>query len=299
MAQKQQCSDKNLGFKIFRSQLPEENDYYSYDSEKNIYNLKGEYSATKLDSSQAIEQEYVLGDELCTKVQQQKIYEEAKKIFNEEENSDFELKLQECVDVQFEFYNRVINKVPDQIIRYSFHESSEPLFYSKHKQFDPKKVPKCSNCGAARQFEFQLSNDVLTYFPSLIELNWGILAIYSCSKSCDSENMLREVIMVQQSPDDIDMQMQEKRDKIMMAEFKADMNDETTGIEDLSSMSQVSDTQNQTNEEFIAEMQKKELEKKNNGGEISENKIEVKKDEPLFGGGDDDGEGDGDSDDWD
>lgn len=85
----------------------------------------------------------------------------------------------------------------------------------------------------------------------------------------------------------------------MMAEFKADMNDETTGIEDLSSMSQVSDTQNQTNEEFIAEMQKKELEKKNNGGEISENKIEVKKDEPLFGGGDDDGEGDGDSDDWD
>ncbi|CAJ0850627.1 6056_t:CDS:2 [Entrophospora sp. SA101] len=53
-------------------------------------------------------------------------------------------------------------------------------------------IPKCSNCGQERTFEFQVLSTLLNYLKidhtKLDSLDWGTLLIYSCKDSCHSEN---------------------------------------------------------------------------------------------------------------
>ena len=47
------------------------------------------------------------------------------------------------------------------------------------------KVPKCGECGGAREFEFQVMPQLLNKLGLDASVDWGVLAVYTCKKSCD------------------------------------------------------------------------------------------------------------------
>lgn len=78
------------------------------------------------------------------------------------------------------FQNRIsCNK--EQVLRYE--RGGEPLWIAKEPL--PSIIPNCENCDSERQFEFQIMPQMLTILKE-IEVDWGVLAIYSCKKSCDT-----------------------------------------------------------------------------------------------------------------
>ena len=80
-----------------------------------------------------------------------------------------------------------------QVLRYCHTATSVPLWLSTTGR--PKAIPPCARCGAARWFEFQVlpqlllaldqNEDPTTSDPSASDaLDWGTVAVYSCSASC-------------------------------------------------------------------------------------------------------------------
>ena len=52
-----------------------------------------------------------------------------------------------------------------------------------------KDVPVCDNCGGKRLFEFQVMPQMLHILKQGVkDLDWGILAVFSCEKSCGDGN---------------------------------------------------------------------------------------------------------------
>eukprot|EP01084_Bolivina_argentea_P002107 3872_1 len=98
-----------------------------------------------------------------------------------------------------------IHRAPAQIIRYADggnvcveehdeknddvekrNEWPEPLWMGRHGRIDCiKDVPKCNECGGERQFEFQIMPQLLHILKQGVkDLDWGILAVFSCVNSC-------------------------------------------------------------------------------------------------------------------
>lgn len=80
------------------------------------------------------------------------------------------------------FKNRIQSN-PDQVIRYE--RGGSPLYISSlnHAQ----NIPKCEECKGDRQFEFQIMPQMLHHLKcedSSTSLDWGILAIFTCKRSC-------------------------------------------------------------------------------------------------------------------
>ncbi|CAJ0639588.1 13568_t:CDS:2 [Entrophospora sp. SA101] len=102
------------------------------------------------------------------------------------------------VDKAFLKFQKRIQLFPKQILRYSrLHEDDknpDPLWVSDNDKpgEDDIIIPKCSNCGQERTFEFQVLSTLLNYLKidhtKLDSLDWGTLLIYSCKDSCHSEN---------------------------------------------------------------------------------------------------------------
>lgn len=81
------------------------------------------------------------------------------------------------------------------VVRYAL--GGRPLWAFSSNQLKPEDVPDCV-CGAKRQFEFQVQPQIISQLAervgandpaasaSLERLCFGLLAIYSCSASCDS-----------------------------------------------------------------------------------------------------------------
>ncbi|EPX72731.1 programmed cell death protein [Schizosaccharomyces octosporus yFS286] len=92
-------------------------------------------------------------------------------------------------DTSFLKFQKRISRAPDQILRYYHSDSSEPLWCNKDGI--PTNVPNCS-CGAKRILETQILSTLLTELnidhSSENALDWGVLAIYTCSESCDLAN---------------------------------------------------------------------------------------------------------------
>lgn len=88
-----------------------------------------------------------------------------------------------------------------QVIRYA----PQPLwFQSKHI---PSVIPPCEHCHADRVFLFQLMPQLLYYLKAETDIDWGTVAIYTCSQSCAaSSTYTREFSYRQESlnkiPDD-------------------------------------------------------------------------------------------------
>ncbi|CAJ0762369.1 708_t:CDS:2, partial [Entrophospora sp. SA101] len=92
------------------------------------------------------------------------------------------------VDKAFLKFQKRIQLFPKQILRYSrLHEDDknpDPLWVSDNDKpgEDDIIIPKCSNCGQERTFEFQVLSTLLNYLKidhtKLDSLDWGTLLIY-------------------------------------------------------------------------------------------------------------------------
>lgn len=87
-------------------------------------------------------------------------------------------------DKQYQCFMKRIKREPEQVLRYE--RCGQPLWVSGEHAPEPTDVPPCS-CGSPRQFEFQILPQLLNHL-SLDELSnsldWGTLAVYTCSKDC-------------------------------------------------------------------------------------------------------------------
>jgi hypothetical protein len=118
---------------------------------------------------------------------------------NAEEDSEDERR-----DKNFLVYTNNCKQIPDQVLRYCFDKKTKPMLYSDYGQFEETKIPGCKRCGERRIFEFQINSQILEHFDELIELEWGVLCVYSCPNSCDPQEgkiYEGEWVMLQNSPD--------------------------------------------------------------------------------------------------
>ncbi|KAJ2614433.1 hypothetical protein H4S08_001713 [Coemansia sp. RSA 1365] len=97
------------------------------------------------------------------------------------------------VDEAFMAFQKRVQRSPDQIIRYArspdSNEVDKPLFVSNADQ--PRidtDISRCEQCGASRQFEFQIMPQMLNHLlldtADPASIDWGTLLVYSCPKNC-------------------------------------------------------------------------------------------------------------------
>ena len=106
----------------------------------------------------------------------------------------------EAEDPLFMIYKRNMIDDQSQILRYCFSKNSTPLYFSSRFIFSPKTNLKCQLCGSEKYFEFQINNSLLNLCPEIMELDLGIVAFYTCSKSCNSKvvgELIEESVFVQ------------------------------------------------------------------------------------------------------
>lgn len=87
-------------------------------------------------------------------------------------------------DKQFRKFKKRVSREPKQVLRY--HRNGEPLWVSDEGKPSDGDIPVC-DCGSERVFEFQVMPQLLNYLQvDCIEesVDWGTLAIYTCSQSC-------------------------------------------------------------------------------------------------------------------
>ncbi|CAH0561023.1 unnamed protein product [Brassicogethes aeneus] len=98
---------------------------------------------------------------------------------NEIPESDLDAHATTDTDKAFSKFKKKISENPDQILRYQ--RNGKPLWIASEPI--PVTIPECELCGSARQFEFQIMPQLLTMLKE-DELDWGVIAIYTCNKSC-------------------------------------------------------------------------------------------------------------------
>uniref|UniRef100_A0A452UY17 Programmed cell death 2 like n=1 Tax=Ursus maritimus TaxID=29073 RepID=A0A452UY17_URSMA len=93
----------------------------------------------------------------------------------------------------------------EQILRYSW--SGEPLFLTCPTS-EVTELPACSHCGVRRTFEFQLMPALVSMLRSTnlgLSVEFGTILIYTCEKSCWSQNHqtpMEELCIIQEDPDE-------------------------------------------------------------------------------------------------
>lgn len=86
-------------------------------------------------------------------------------------------------DKAFGNFKKAIEKYPSQVIRYN--RGLEPLWISSIGILNKSDIPNCSNCNGQRSFEFQIMPQMLNDLKNY-NLDWGIIAIYTCEKDCNT-----------------------------------------------------------------------------------------------------------------
>ncbi|KAG5670171.1 hypothetical protein PVAND_000452 [Polypedilum vanderplanki] len=111
-------------------------------------------------------------------------------------------------DKTFGKFKKAIEENPTQVLRYSRH--GKPLWISDNGILNSSQIPKCNNCGSRRTFEFQIMPQMLNELKNY-EIDWGIIAIYTCEKDCDITGKYVEEFCYKQDiikgNDDIDTDM--------------------------------------------------------------------------------------------
>ena len=86
----------------------------------------------------------------------------------------------EKIDKDYERYKFILEMNGNQeILRYSRHKQSKPLWYSEANQWSDKDIKTCECCGGSRIFELQINSTFLNLYKELIEFEWGIITIYT------------------------------------------------------------------------------------------------------------------------
>jgi len=83
----------------------------------------------------------------------------------------------------FSTFKKKIAAAPEQILRYS--RGGDPVWISDAVV---PSIPPCESCNSPRIFEFQIMPQMLTHLnvdDVGKSIDWGVVCIYTCSKSCD------------------------------------------------------------------------------------------------------------------
>ena len=88
----------------------------------------------------------------------------------------------------FSSFSLRVSREPEQAVRYTFADKSDPLWTSRQRQPKPSDIPPCQRCGAARRFEFQVMPQCINHLgvdsADDDAPDWATIAVYTCSKSC-------------------------------------------------------------------------------------------------------------------
>ncbi|XP_076817099.1 programmed cell death protein 2-like isoform X1 [Clavelina lepadiformis] len=111
----------------------------------------------------------------------------AASLFDENDLQEFAGMCKE--DKQFLKFQRRISHEPEQIIRYD--RRGKPLWCSDNFIPQASDIPPCL-CGSERVYEFQIMPYLLSHLnvDTTVEdetIDWGTIAIYTCSKSCSPD----------------------------------------------------------------------------------------------------------------
>ncbi|KAK1119072.1 hypothetical protein K0M31_013579 [Melipona bicolor] len=90
-------------------------------------------------------------------------------------------------DKVFSKFLSTIDKYPNQILRYG--KGGNVLYISGESKTD--EIPRCSECNGERQFEFQIMPQLLNFLElgnPLKCIDWGILVVFTCIRSCVPKN---------------------------------------------------------------------------------------------------------------
>ena len=140
--------------------------------------------------------------------------EEVEEMSLESENDmeDFDDMEPRDEDNDFLIYKKNLVNDPEHVLRYCFDHRTVPLDYSKYGKIDKDQVEDCIYCGSKKFFECQINNNLLNYVDELGDLDWGIVVLYSCSKSCFKDNIdyYEETIKIQK---EVYSQVEEKPEK--------------------------------------------------------------------------------------
>ncbi|KAJ8963929.1 hypothetical protein NQ314_005258 [Rhamnusium bicolor] len=61
----------------------------------------------------------------------------------------------------------------------------------------PDNIPNCDYCGGPRRFEFQIMPQLLSILKEN-DLDWGVIAVYTCLDSCVADNSYKEEFVFKQ-----------------------------------------------------------------------------------------------------
>ena len=117
-------------------------------------------------------------------------------------------KYERCTIVtkSFSKFLKYINRAPQQVIRYCY--SGEPLWVTDR---DIPVAPSC-DCGSPRVFELQLmpfglnwikDNIVISSKGKIQMIGYGSIYIFSCSSCCTTNNISKEIVLIQATEDSI------------------------------------------------------------------------------------------------
>uniref|UniRef100_A0A8C5H2H7 MYND-type domain-containing protein n=1 Tax=Gouania willdenowi TaxID=441366 RepID=A0A8C5H2H7_GOUWI len=99
-----------------------------------------------------------------------------------------EMAMHETEDTKvFQSFKKKIAAEPQQVVRYS--RGGFPLWVSSQHVPSDQDIPACT-CGAKRIFEFQVMPQLLNSLcvdSTGASVDWGTLAVYTCSVSCNQE----------------------------------------------------------------------------------------------------------------
>ncbi|XP_059179842.1 programmed cell death protein 2 [Centropristis striata] len=103
----------------------------------------------------------------------------------------------------FQRFKKRIAPEPHQVVRYS--REGSPLWVSSQHIPSDQDIPPCI-CGTKRTFEFQVMPQLLNSLSvdsTGASIDWGTLAVYTCSASCDHNDQYRPEFIWKQdfSPD--------------------------------------------------------------------------------------------------
>ncbi|KAM4602481.1 programmed cell death protein 2 [Polymixia lowei] len=115
-----------------------------------------------------------------------------------EETDLEEMAMHETEDSKvFQRFKKRIAPEPHQVLRYS--RGGSPLWVSSQHVPSDQDIPSCT-CGAKRTFEFQVMPQLLNSLcvdSTGASIDWGTLAVYTCSMSCNQDCYCPEFIWKQ------------------------------------------------------------------------------------------------------
>ena len=98
-------------------------------------------------------------------------------------------------------------KFPDQVLRYCPAQNAKAMWPSKSLAPDDRNIPDCPRCRGKRRFEFQILPTIVSFIvpKESVELNdssldFGSIAVYTCSKSCALEGEYAEEYVLVHPP---------------------------------------------------------------------------------------------------